>query len=469
MRTYHHDAGLLAYAPPAVYLGVLASLALVLAAILGLLHRGLFAAGVDALDMVGHIAGQAAAVTLCISIAAGIAAAAIHRLQPARIKIAAKVRRALYHHRYGNPLHLREGELLPAVNCSHIGNGAYELIITARSCTVETIIEATSAISTAINGRYAQYAVTQTDTDVARNKVTFRLENVLLDRSLTYHNAAEMRPVSPTRLRVQDGADIDLTTSGSILVAGKTRSGKTTGIIALLIQALQCGRDKYGSEITIIDPKQAELSRLDHVVTLDENGEARGILAALCRFANSVTRRQHALNDLSEQRGDAVKWWDTGMYPSFLFLDEYVALRSLFPSKAAKDDPEYCLATFDGLLRRIVTMGASAGCYVIVSIAEASVQEGGLPAMLRSAMSTRILFRPTRAEGLLIWDKAKLDTMPERVYGPGDAWFSSTDGTHDAVSYVHFPRMDFPVYRELGRLLTEYYNDDSISTPPAAE
>ena len=130
----------------------------------------------------------------------------------------------------------------------------------------------------------------------------------------------------------------------------------------------------------------------------------------------------------------------------------------------------YCLATFDAYIKRIVTMGASAGCYVIISIAEASVQEGGLPAMLRSAMSTRILFRPTRPEGLLIWDKAKLDTMPERVYGPGDAWFSSTDGLHDTVSYVHFPRMDFPVYRALGQLLAEYYSDGpATTTPPAAE
>ena len=165
-----------------------------------------------------------------------------------------------------------------------------------------------------------------------------------------------------------------------------------------------------------------------------------------------------------------MKWWDAGMHPSVLFIDEYVSLKSIFPAKAAKDDPDYCLATFDGLLRRIVTMGASAGCYVIISIAEASVQEGGLPAMLRSAMSTRILFRPTRAEALLMWDKVKIDPLPERTYGPGDAWFSSTDGTHDVVSYVHFPHMDFPVYRELGRLLSEYYADNPASTtPPAAE
>lgn len=202
------------------------------------------------------------------------------------------------------------------------------------------------------------------------------------------------------------------------------------------------------------------------MVALDEDGEARGILDALKRFSDTIVTRQAVLNNLSEQVGDAVKWWDAGMHPSFLFVDEFVSLKSIFPAKPAKDDPDYCLAAFDGIIKRIVTMGASAGCYVIISIAEASVQEGGLPAMLRSAMSTRILFRPTRSEGLLMWDKTKLDTMPERVYGPGDAWFSSTDGEHDAVSYVHFPVMRFKVYAELGRLLTLYYADSPAEAPP---
>ena len=301
---------------------------------------------------------------------------------------------------------------------------------------------------------------------MAFDKVTFRIEDVLVDRSLTFEKAEDMHPASPTRLQVQAGTEIDLTTSGSMLVAGKTRSGKTTGIIALLLQALQCRRDKYGSQIVIIDPKQAELSRLPHVITLDESVEAMEILAALKRFSDTIKIRQAVLNNLSEQSGDAVHWWDAGMHPSFLFLDEYVSLRSIFPAKSAKDNPEYCLATFDGIIKRIVTMGASAGCYVIISIAEASVQEGGLPAMLRSAMSTRILFRPTRAEGLLIWDKTKLDPLPERVYAPGDAWFSSTDGINDGVNFVHFPRMNFPIYREFGRLLTEYYADSPAEAPP---
>lgn len=470
MRTYHHDAAPLAYAPPAVNLLLLGLSALVLGGILALGFHGLAsAADVPILGAVVRGMGQVAVAALGIGVVALIAAAVVHRCQPASAKIRHKVRRALAHPRYGNPLHLKDGELLPAVNCKDIGGGVYELTIEARSGTVEAITDAASAISTAVNGRFVRYAVTQTDAGVAHDHVTFRIEDVLIDRSLTFSNVEEMRPASPTRLRVQDGADIDLTTSGSMLVAGKTRSGKTTGIIALLLQALQCGRDKYGSECIVIDPKQAELSRLPHVVTLDESGEARAILEVMKAFSATIVNRQQRLNELSERQGDAVKWWSAGMHPSILFLDEYVALRSIFPAKATKDDPDYCLATFDGLLRRIVTMGASAGCYVIISIAEASVQEGGLPSMLRSAMSTRILFRPTRAEGLLIWDKTKLDTMPERTYGPGDAWYSSTDGIHDAVSYVHFPRMDFPVYKELGRLLSEYYDNDPVSAPPAAE
>lgn len=65
----------------------------------------------------------------------------------------------------------------------------------------------------------------------------------------------------------------------------------------------------------------------------------------------------------------------------------------------------------------------------------------------------------TLDEGRLMWDSDKLkDFNNGRTYNAGDAWFSSTDGVHDSVSYVHFPYMNFKVYAELGRLLNEYYD-----------
>ena len=372
------------------------------------------------------------------------------------------VRKSLYLPEYGNPLHLRNGERLPTIKCRVVDDGKYIVTVGTAASTVEDIQNVATSISAGLNRRkYTQFAVTVTNADVAYNFVSFAVEDVTVHREIVADSVSDLLSDDPTKLNVQHGTQIDLTTSGSILCAGKTRSGKTTGIIALLLQILSQGRDNFGSEVVIIDPKQAELSMLSHVVTTDKDGEARKILDIMKKFAESITKRQRVLNALSKERGDAVHWWEAGMHVSVLFIDEFVSLRTLIPKKASKDDPDYCLATFDGLLKRIITMGASAGCYVIISIAEASVEEGGLPSMLKSAMSTRLLFRPTVNEARLMWDSDKIKDMPPRVYAAGDAWFASTDGIHDDVSFVHFPMMKFRVYSELGRLLSQYYD-----TPP---
>lgn len=389
-----------------------------------------------------------------------LGAGILYKFTPDCEKIRHMVYRGLCCPAYGNPLHLRDGEFLPKVSCVPSNSGRYTVTVTGASVAVEEITKSASRISSLINGKYQRYAVIYVNAPPDCNSVEFCVEDVMRDCSLTFKSAGEMRNYDLTKLLIQNGTVIDLTSSGSMLVAGKTHSGKTTGIISLLLQVLHHGRDDYGSEIVIIDPKQAELSRLSHVVTLDADGGARGILEALRRFAATIKQRQAVLNDLSQRTGDAVHWWEAGMSPSFFFIDEYVALRSLLPKKADKAAPDYSLAEFDDLIKRIVTMGASAGCYVIISIAQASVDEGGLPSMLRSAMSTKILFRPTLEEGRLMWSGPDLEILAvARRYAPGDAWFSSTDGEHDAPGYVHFPHMRFPVYKELGRLLREYYGD----------
>ena len=470
---YHSKTSPLRFAPIYVQLACYGGISLLLSVLCGLGYIQCSPSPGDADILAALNASVAAtALKLCgfafvLAILLGGAAVMCYRRMSDAERIRCLVRQGLFQPSRGNPLHLRDGDLLPRIWCHCIGAGIYELTISAQqSVTVDTILNAAPSISSALNQCYEQYAITQTNADAAFNSVTFSIEDVKVDRSLTVQFIDELPPKETTSLRVDQLTYIDLTTSGSILVAGKTRSGKTTGVISLLLQVLAAGPDDCGSQVTIIDPKQAELSRLPHTVTVDADGEAKAILAALEAYCATIRNRQQALNDLSEKTGDAVKWWEAGFHPSFIFIDEYVACRTLFPKKPAKDS-NYCLDTFDALVKRIVTMGASAGCYAIISVAEASVKEGGLPAMLRSAMGTKVLFRPTLSEARLLWDAEKLTEFSTgRVYSAGDAWFSSTDGEHDTIAYVHFPQMKFPIYKELGRLLTVYYDGDTAGAQP---
>jgi len=397
---------------------------------------------------------------LIIGIATIIIAVAVNCLQPDSSKIRCIVKRALFDYSYGNPLHFKEGELLPSIKCKKAGLHKFNITITAKCKTAKELQDISPSISSCLDTRrFWQYAVVETTADIAFKWVSFTIENVMIQKVLVVDSIEALRPKEPTKLIVQKGTYIDLTTSGSMLIAGKTRSGKTTGIIALLLQVLLAGRDEFGSEVIIIDPKRAELSQLPHTYTLDANGKATPILDAIKNFAESVIQRQEVLNALSVDSGDAVKWWDANMRASFLFIDEYVALRSILPKRTAKDSTDCNIDTFDDLIKRIVTMGASAGCYVIISIAEASVGEGGLAEMLKSAMSTKVLFKPTVKEGRFMWNDMAKD-FPERTYTAGQCWFSSTDGIHDSITYAQFPNMGgIKLYAELRKLLNAYYSD----------
>ena len=461
MNKYRKDAAPMRFSSPSTVFAVLGVLVLLIGVII-------LCAGIASCQTVAALAyhvSMAGFGLLCLSAFLLFLAGALALGLPAEDRMRHMVWRALYDPARGNPLHLKDGEILPPVACAAIktkdSHRRYTITIKAKSCTVDDIRALSSFISSALTGRFKNFAITQVQVDLSFNHVDFVVEDVTVDRSIAARSLADIRTTSPTTLKIDQSTTIDLTTSGSIIAAGKTRSGKTTGVISLLLQVLAWGKDSFGSLVTIIDPKRAELSRLPGVVTVDEDGGGRVILAALQTFAEAITQRQAILNEMSEQTGDVVHWWEASMHPCLLFLDEFVACRTLFPKRPDKDEPGYCLATFDALLKRIVTMGASAGCYVIVSIAEASVEEGGLPAMLRSAMGTRILFKPTLPEARLLWSADKLEVMLDRGhYNPGEAWFSSTDGEHDDISFVRFPRMEFPVYRELGTLLRLYGGDD---------
>lgn len=134
-------------------------------------------------------------------------------------------------------------------------------------------------------------------------------------------------------------------------------------------------------------------------------------------------------------------------------------IQDMFPKKPSKEKPDYSLADFQGLLRQIATQGASAGCFLILSTAEASVGTGGLETAVNNACGIRILFKPSLNEARYLWSSDALEVMRERQYSAGDAWFSADDGINNRVSFVKFPRLEFSEYEALSALLSLYYGD----------
>ena len=266
------------------------------------------------------------------------------------------------------------------------------------------------------------------------------------------------------RFYIRDDLYIDLSRvmNASVLVAGRTRSGKTTGILSVFIlPSLLWGQDDYGSEVLIVDPKSAELSLSPHVLSPMTDGNVEHILSAIRGFNQTRIERQKTINEAGRAAGKAVKWWDIGMHPSILFIDEFVSLQGLLPKKSSKDKPEYCLEEFKNLIRQIATQGASAGCFLILSTAEASVGTGGLEAAVNKACGIRILFRPSKEEASYLWSTEQLEVLRERRFMAGDAWFSADDGINDNPRFVKFPLVKFGEYEALSELLMQYYGSDA--------
>lgn len=380
------------------------------------------------------------------------------RYTPERIAIRQMLRYRLFAKAGGNPLGLKNDSVIPSLTVKDDGESRYSVTIDTTACSADTLVKLPKIISSGLTGDYAGWAVVAVDEDPASSFVSYIIEDVTRSRKIVATHLEDIYGDCLSVIIIQKGFAVDLTKSGSILICGKTRSGKTTAVECILMQVLVHGPDEFGSKVLILDPKGAELSRLSYTFSPDEDGSARGMLQALRDFEATRRARQKVLDDLSERHGRPIHWWNAGMHPSVLFIDEWVAFQALMPKKAPKDDPDYSLQALQDMVKILVTMGASAGCYVILSTAEASVESAGVPSMIRSAMGTKILMRPTKQEGMLLWSSEKMEALPERRYAQGDAWISSTDGVHDNPSFVQFPELKFAEYEVLGKLLHRYYD-----------
>ena len=373
------------------------------------------------------------------------------------------VRKRLCDVSYGNPLCLKDGELEPSVSVSKTDKG-YQITIDCISADFDSVSSLENVISGCLRNKYRKYAVVAKEEDIAGIYVDYFIEDVVsnYNKQSVYSSLADV-PSHLTKVYIREDVYIDYARvlNSSAIVAGKSRSGKTTGIISVfLLPMLKQGRDDFGSRIIIVDPKSAELSLSPHVLAPASDGSVEHIFDAIKEFNQVRVERQKIINEYCKREGHAVKWFDVkGMKASLLFIDEYIALQEMFPRKPSKDKPDYSLSDFQGLIRQIATQGASAGMFLCISVAQASVGTGGLESAVNSACGIRILFKPSLDEARFLWSSKALEVMRERQYSAGDAWVSADDGINNSVRFIKFPRLEFGEYEALSKLLSLYYND----------
>lgn len=373
------------------------------------------------------------------------------------------VRKSLCDSSFGNPLHLVDGEIEPRVKVYKTPKG-YRITIECLSADFDDVASLETDISGYLRDKFGNYAVVAKEEDIAGRYVDYFIEDVISNyyKQSVYRDLSDI-PLNLTKVYIRKDVYIDYShvLNSSAIIAGRSRSGKTTAIIStFLLPMLKQGRDNFGSRIIIVDPKSAELSLCPHVLSPSINGDVEHILEAIRTFNQLRITRQKIINDSCKKKGKAVKWFDVEMKPCVLFIDEFVSIQDMFPKKPSKEKPDYSLADFQGLLRQIATQGASAGCFLILSTAEASVGTGGLETAVNNACGIRVLLKPSLNEARYLWNSDALEIMRERQYSAGDAWFSADDGINNRVSFVKFPRLEFGEYEALSALLSLYYGDD---------
>ena len=89
-----------------------------------------------------------------------------------------KISQRLFHSRYGNPLGLKDGDILPRLTLNRC-LGIYKLRIYCASMTIETLSRMDQVISDCLTGRLASFAVTRKEEDIAGSYIDYTIEDVI--------------------------------------------------------------------------------------------------------------------------------------------------------------------------------------------------------------------------------------------------------------------------------------------------
>lgn len=207
----------------------------------------------------------------------------------------------------------------------------------------------------------------------------FVLEEVASDKRLDVTSV--ISSAVPFKIVLQKGLIVDFEKSPGLGLFGKSGAGKTTTLLAVLVQFLA-----GGSQVYLVDGKN-ELQALSNV--LQRASGVSDVLSMLGYVVAQMEQREDFLGkEGARQQRLGLKASDVGLTPLVVAIDE---LGALVASAQAKEKAELF-----ALLTQIALKGRSSGVILVVASQFASVDT--IPNAVRSQLSTKILLGGAPAE-----------------------------------------------------------------------
>lgn len=231
-------------------------------------------------------------------------------------------------------------------------------------------------IGSALQGRYHDYAVVQSQIDTAQNYLIFRCQNVNSDQTFRPRELDDFR-MPPYKVKLQNDLTVNLVKKPHIAIWGRTGSGKTTVLYYIVAQLISNDTDIY-----IADGKHEFIGFKNFYPPAHIAEEPKMILGVLHMVVKKMDQRQYTVANEIKRRGMiGLTAEDIGLKPVVLIIDE---VASVLAQLSFKDKNK-----FVRLLMQIVQKGRSAGVFLVV--ASQSPATDVLPNSIRSQFGTRIL------------------------------------------------------------------------------
>lgn len=232
-------------------------------------------------------------------------------------------------------------------------------------------------INSSFRKKLSDYAVTSALITENGLMYKFILEDKGSDKTWRPATLNEMKQKSHV-IKLQENLSVNLADSPHLIVWGKSGSGKSTAILAMILQLFLQGAETY-----FIDPK-LEYSAFKNFYPSDMIAEdTEAILELLRRVCDKLKDRQRKVSKgVRERKKMGLRAYDLDMKPVVVVADEIGSAVAMMDSKQKKE--------FLGLLTQIVQKGRSVSVFAIVGTQSPKV-ETTLSSDIRQQFATKIL------------------------------------------------------------------------------